>query len=83
MGKEEKLYRKAKNSPNNTSFDDICSLAECVGCEYRNTKGSHKTYDRPDGKLMNFQSVNGKAKPYQVRQLLEYIEHNGLIKEEG
>ena len=32
---------------------------------------------------MNFQPVNGNAKPYQVRQLLAFIEKHNLIGEEN
>lgn len=81
MGRKEKLFRKAKNSPNNISFDELCSLAKQVGFLYKNNNGDHEIYKHPNGKMMNFQSVNGKAKPYQVRQLLDYIEENELVEE--
>jgi hypothetical protein len=32
--------------------------------------------------LLNLQNVNGKAKPYQVRQLLQLIERYNLRMEE-
>ena len=33
--------------------------------------------------MLNFQNVNGMAKPYQVRQFLKIIEENGLkLKED-
>ena len=47
MGKKDKLYRKAKESPENFSFTEICSLAEHVGFEFRNQSGSHKIYKHP------------------------------------
>jgi len=31
-------------------------------------------YEHPDGAMMNFQDRDGKAKPYQVKQLLDYID---------
>jgi len=30
--------------------------------------------------MLNFQNVGGKAKPYQVNQLIKVIENNNLIK---
>jgi hypothetical protein len=32
--------------------------------------------------LMNFQNVKGKAKPYQVRQLIKIIEKYDLLQED-
>ncbi|HPR53412.1 MAG TPA: type II toxin-antitoxin system HicA family toxin [Deltaproteobacteria bacterium] len=80
MGRKEKLYRKASESPNNLSFSELCSLAKQVGFVYRNTSGDHETYKHPiGGRMMNFQPINGKAKPYQVKQLLDFIEENDLM----
>ena len=48
MGKKDKLYKKAKESPENLSFTEICSLAEHAG--------SHKIYKHPKiKKMLNFQ----------------------------
>lgn len=81
MGKKEKLFRKACNSPNNLSFDELCTLAKQVGFIYKNSSGDHDIYKHPDGGMMNFQPVNGKAKPYQVRQLLVFIDENDLMED--
>jgi hypothetical protein len=79
MARCEKLLTKAKNSPGNLRFEELCSLAKCYGWEKVGGSGSHRVYMNPSfgdtvGSLMNFQSVKGKAKPYQVRQLLEAID---------
>jgi len=80
MARCEKLLEKAKNSPHNLRFEEICALAECHGWEFVRQDGtSHKVYLHPAlgnsaGALMNFQSKDGKAKRYQVRQLLDAIE---------
>jgi hypothetical protein len=42
MGKREKLYQKAKNSPKNLQFDELCSLAISVGFEQRKLKRRKK-----------------------------------------
>lgn len=81
MGKKEKIFRKAKDSPNNLSYSDLCSLAKHVGFLYRDSKGDHETYKHPNGGMMNFQSVKGQAKPYQIRQLLDFIDENELMEE--
>ena len=81
MEKREKLLAAAEASPSSLSFDELCALAECYGFEFKRQKGtSHRVYGHPsllptEGGFMNFQSAKGKAKPYQVRQLLRAIEN--------
>ena len=79
MAKCDKLLSKARNSPGNMRFEELCSLAGCFGWERVGGSGSHRVYMHPFfgnavGSLMNFQPVHGKAKPYQVRQLLNAID---------
>lgn len=75
MGSFEKLLSKAKASQHNYDFDDLCKLAELSGFEWVRTNGSHKLYRHSSTpKLMNFQDHHGKAKPFQVKQLLNIIE---------
>lgn len=79
MNNCEKLLISAEASPSGLSFDELCALAECYGFIFKRQKGtSHRMYGHPSlmpalGGFMNFQSDNGKAKPYQVRQLLRAI----------
>ena len=79
MSKCDKLLEKARNSSNNLSFTELCYLAECNGFEYKRTTGSHVIYEHPkllaeNNRNLNFQNVNGKAKSYQVKQLIRAIE---------
>jgi len=74
-----KLLLKARNSPHNLRFDELCSLAECFGWVPCGGTGSHRVYMHSAlgnnvGAMMNFQSRKGCAKPYQVKQLLEAID---------
>ncbi len=70
-----KLLEKVRNSPNNIRFKDVCKLAEIFGFTFRGGKGSHRIYTKKEiVELLNFQNVNGKAKPYQVKQLLKIID---------
>jgi predicted RNA binding protein YcfA (HicA-like mRNA interferase family) len=77
-----KVLAQLRSSPNNVRFDDLCGLVVHVGFKLRNTTGSHKIYrhpDRPDLPLVNLQRpAGGKAKPYQVKQVLEVIEAIGF-----
>jgi hypothetical protein len=79
MAKCTKLLIKATNSPDNLRFEEACSLAECYGWTQVGGSGSHRVYMNAAlgsnvGSMMNFQSKKGKAKAYQVRQLLDSIE---------
>jgi predicted RNA binding protein YcfA (HicA-like mRNA interferase family) len=81
-----KLYEKAKNSPNNIYFKELCRLAEKAGFQQRKQQSgtSHRIYTHPKlrkEKPLSFQSDGGKAKPYQVRQLLDLIDAYGLLEE--
>lgn len=79
MTKKDKLLEKAQNNPKNITFDEVCALASMVGFVFKKSTGSHKIYHQPGVlELLNFQNDNGKAKPYQVRQLLKIIEIYGL-----
>ncbi|MGI8555537.1 MAG: type II toxin-antitoxin system HicA family toxin [Pyrinomonadaceae bacterium] len=80
MSKCDKLLEKAKNSLNNFSFTEICQLAECYGFRFQRQTGSHVIYENPrleisQNRLINFQNFRGKAKPYQVKQLLKAISY--------
>lgn len=80
MASCEKLLDKARRSPHNLTFDEICKLAACEGWIAHPANGSsHAVFTHPKlgntaGSLMNFQSRKGKAKPYQVKQLLDAID---------
>jgi hypothetical protein len=74
-----KLLERARNSPKNLKFEDLCTLAECYGWVFQRQSGSHRIYLHPSlgntvGSMMNFQPRGGKAKPTQVKQLLDAIE---------
>lgn len=79
MSKCQKLLSKAQNSVKNFRFAELCKLAECYGWFFVRQDGSHKIYENSElditqGRMQNFQDVNGQAKPYQVKQLLAAIE---------
>lgn len=77
--KPEKLIRSARNSPASLHFTDLCKLAEAFGFVFQRQKGSHRVYSHDGSKqIMNFQNDHGKAKAYQVRQLLDCIDRHQL-----
>lgn len=88
MANRQKLLQKARNSPSNLRFTEICKLAEGYGWERRGGRGSHFVYTHPElggqsGYMMNFQEGDaGKAKESQVKQLIDAIELHGLDEDD-
>jgi predicted RNA binding protein YcfA (HicA-like mRNA interferase family) len=54
-------------------------VVEAFGFRLERVKGSHHIFDHQDVPvLINLQNVNGKAKPYQIKQFLEIVERYNL-----
>ncbi len=74
-----KLLRKALSSPANLRFEEVCSLARAFGFYQSRVGGSHHIFAHAGVReLLNLQEVRGKAKPYQVKQLLDLVERYNL-----
>lgn len=74
-----KLLEKALSSPANLRFEEACALARAFGFHLSRVSGSHHIFAHPIVReLLNLQGVGGKAKPYQVRQLLDLVERYNL-----
>ena len=66
-------------SPANVRFGEMVGIVEAFGFRLLRVSGGHHIFGRtgiPD--QINLQNVNGKAKPYQVRQFLKLIERYNL-----
>jgi len=72
----KKRLEEARANITSLRFGNLCALAECFGWVFIRQSGSHRMYKRSGNTiLMNFQEDrNGRAKPYQVRQLLAAID---------
>jgi hypothetical protein len=82
--KKAKLLEELKKNPSNIRFNRLCRIAEAFGFRFRGGKGSHRIYVREGiEELLNFQNVNGKGKPYQVKQFIKIIEKYELSEENG
>jgi hypothetical protein len=74
-----KLLGKALASPANLRFEQACALARAFGFRLSRVSGSHHIFVHPNvDELLNLQEVRGKAKPYQVKQLLQLAERYNL-----
>ena len=66
--KKADIYEQLKVHPKNVRFEYLCNAAEQFGFTYRGGRGSHRIYAREGiREILNFQEVDGMAKPYQVR----------------
>lgn len=78
------LYEKAKSNPKGLRFVELKSLCECIEMKCDRVRGSHfiLKMENPSFLISIQKMKDGKAKPYQVRELLDFIEDNNLdIKE--
>jgi predicted RNA binding protein YcfA (HicA-like mRNA interferase family) len=75
MTRCEKLLQKAQNQPRGLRFEELLRLAECYGFRFTRQRGSHRQYRHDElGVSIPLQpDKNGKAKEYQVGQVLGYI----------
>jgi len=74
-GIEDILDLMARN-PRGVFFPDLCKVCEFYFGEPRLSPGSHRIYRTPwqGDPRINIQNHKGKAKAYQVRQVLRAIE---------
>jgi hypothetical protein len=75
MSQIEKILDRLKNNPVNISFADLAKVCSHYFGEPR-IEGSHHIYKMPwaGDPRINIQDKNGKAKTYQVKQVLSAIE---------
>jgi len=67
-----------KRNPKGVRFSDLSKVCKHYFGEPRQNGSSHKVYRTPwpGDPRVNIQSDKGKAKPYQVRQVLAAIERS-------
>jgi len=76
MGRDEKLAAKilSGKSDKNFAFNDLCYVLERAGFQLRPGRGSHRIYYKEGVvEIVNLQPRDGKAKPYQVKQVRELL----------
>jgi len=77
MDRLEKLIAAARQSPRNVRFSDLVAIVKGIGYVHKRTNGSHQIFFRANSTTINIQDDHGKAKPYQVRQVLDIIDGKG------
>jgi hypothetical protein len=91
MAIDEKLLKRAQTNPADLRFEEAQQLASQMGWILGRRKGgSHRVYHHPEAAKMkgNFpqplnlqEGKNGKAKAYQVKQMLQMAIEMGIIQE--
>jgi hypothetical protein len=79
MGSIEKILAQMRSEPANVRFADLQRVCEFFFGKPRQNGSSHAIYKTPwpGNPRVNIQSDKGKAKSYQVRQVLLAIERIG------
>lgn len=76
MTRIAKLVAAMQRNPKNVKFSDLAKVCEHYFGPARQTSGSHRVYRTPwqGDPRINIQNKKGKAKAYQVRQVLQAID---------
>ena len=83
--KKRKLLLKLLSGSKNIRFSEAVAIAEAFGFRLDRVNGSHHIFVHPKiPELLNLQDLQSKAKPYQVKQLLQLAEiHNLQLEDES
>jgi hypothetical protein len=70
------LLATMRQNPKGVPFADLCKVCDTYFGKPRQSGSSHRVYKTPwqGDPRVNIQNASGKAKPYQVRQVLAAIE---------
>lgn len=73
------VIRDLEKNPNNVRFADLCKICGHYFGKARQKGTSHRTYKMPwqGDPRVNIQNDKGKAKDYQVRQVIKAIKRLG------
>lgn len=83
MADIEDILAKMRANPKGIRFNDLCKVCDAYFGEARQSGSSHRVYRTPwqGDPRVNIQNAKGKAKPYQVRQVVAAVER--LEEENG
>ena len=76
MGKTNDIIKQMKQNPKDIRFADLCKICDLYFGQARQKSSSHRIYKTPwqGDPRVNIQNQKGKAKAYQVKQVLKAIE---------
>jgi hypothetical protein len=75
MASIEKVLEQMRREPVNVGFNDLKKVCQTYFGKPRQDGSSHAVFKTPwpGDPRVNIQNAHGKAKPYQVRQVLQAI----------
>jgi hypothetical protein len=81
----DKILQQMRTQPAGVRFTDLKKVCGAWFGEPRQSGSSHAVYKTPwpGDPRVNIQNAKGKAKPYQVRQVLSAIEKIEQMKQSG
>jgi len=76
MAATDDILARMEENPRDIRFSDLCKVCDHFFGEPRQRRGSHRVYKTPwqGDPRINIQNDKGKAKAYQVKQVLLAIE---------
>ena len=76
MASVEDILTQMRRNPRGIRFNDLCKVCDHYFGESRQKGSSHRVYKTPwqGDPRVNIQNSKGKAKAYQVRQVLKAID---------
>jgi len=76
MASVERILIQMRRNPKGIRFNDLCKACDHYFGESRQSGSSHRIYKTPwqGDPRVNIQNHKGKAKAYQVRQVLKAID---------
>jgi hypothetical protein len=76
MASIESIIANMRRNPKNVRFHDLCKVCDHFFGSPRQSGGSHRIYKTPwpGDPRVNIQDDKGKAKAYQVRQVLKALD---------
>jgi len=76
MASIEEIVARMRRNPKGIRFGDLCKVCDHYFGEARQKRSSHRVYRTPwiGDPRVNIQDSRGKAKAYQVRQVLKAID---------
>lgn len=84
IGKKEKLIKRLKSKPKDFTFDEAATLLtylDYIKSNKGRTSGSRVAFVKNDGSiiLLHRPHPGNELKRYQIKQLIETLEEEGLI----
>ena len=76
MASSEKILENMRQNPKGIRFNDLCKVCDLYFGEARQSGSSHRIYKTPwqGDPRVNIQNHKGKAKAYQVKQVLKAVD---------